>query len=529
MSEVCKEHGKASQGAIGRWGRRVFWYSLATILLLALPTFSDLRPRVANQFDRLMDGMGLPRVGSAQTFPGSPSSTSLAAAAVANPPRPSRFVGSFPAGREGAVTAVGRGLPDSGAGRAELAAATGLPAASTRVLAEAVQGGAGAASTALAEMMGELHRMESDYHALASSLFPAAQGLNFGFSGGLAANPFAEALAGGGGQAADPPPNGGSGNSGDGNNQNPSGGGGSGSGGQNPEPPNNPPPNTDPGTGEPEPEPGLSSGFLVLGPYGPDRDSLAFLGTRLTGGRILLETGLELDFFPGVVGPGRPSFIIEEGRQCVTADVLSDGVQDLFVTQEAMLGTALFGHRMLGGTILQQWAFGFFLYDRVLGFAPFDVDGDGREELVAITARSSNLQVFRLQNGELQYSRELTLPLAPGLLAASRDPVRKTQSLLQVFDRNLKNWVTFDSRYPGVYSFARPNSLKSIQDVIVPFAAGGFTRQFRVVHYADRLVVAELTDTGYRFLGSFELGARLPTILIGDQLSNGTQQVVFLP
>jgi hypothetical protein len=530
-----------------RFGRRVLWYSLSAILLLSLPTFSDLRPRVGGHITRLMEGIGFSR---------SPAGAQpLRREADARWPAPSAvevggfgesgFVGSARPFRE-TINAAAPGTQ-----RARSERRMGFPVPPPRPAAAGPQspppGGPQAAvgravappgSNLVPELLGELSRLERDYDALASSLFPASAGLRSGFFGSSAlANPFAEALfGGGGGGGTDPPAGDGGTGSGGGNSGDPSGGnGGSGSGGgtgggQNPGggDSNPPPPPNDPGSGDSEPEPAGPTTFLVLGPYGADPDTVAFLGVRRQDGSLLLDNGLELNLFSGVVGPGRLSFIFESGRQVVTGDVQADGVPDLFVTLEAPLGTAVSGHRVTGGT-LQQWMFGFFLYDRVVSYALFDYDGDGREEFVAISARNSNLIVFRIRNGELEYLRELSLPLVPGLVSVSRDLIRRDQSQLQVFDRTLKNFVTFDSRFPGVYSFARPSGFRSAQDLAVPQANGHLARQYRLLTYLDRMVLAELVGDQYRMIGSFYTGGGIPTVLVGDFFADGTQRLVLLP
>lgn len=520
-----RKYGESSNPGRGaRWGRRVLWYSVATVLLLALPTFSDLRPRVTVQIDRLMDGVGLPRTNSTNRPEGEvPGAVSGTSAGFSSRNRQGLAGGSAGRGSGGGTGPVG--LLDQTSGHTQFVTMAAIPEGSSRY-----QGRPGGVSNPaeMTEMLGELSRLEQEVRAVASSLFPTADGFSRGFAGGgLLGNPFAEALGGGGGSSTEGPPTGGS-DSGNGNPDTPTGGGG-GPVTPPPDPPNNPPSGGDGGSDVPEPEPELVSVFLVLAPVGPEEGGAsALLATRDTGGRFVLENGATLDLFPGLVGPGRAVLLAEEGQQLMTADVLSDGILEVFSTQEAYLGTAVYGHRLISGAF-REWAYGFFLYDRVLGLATFDFDGDGREELVAITAASPNLQIFRLDQGELRYLRELTLPIQPGLLATSRDPVRSGQSVLQVFDRNLRNWVVFDSRYPGVYSFARPGGFVSAQDVTVPFAAGGFPRQFRILRYWDRLVVAELVGDGFRHLGSFDLARRSPTVVIGDHRASGSQQVLLVP
>ncbi len=522
-----------------RLGRRVLWYTLSAILLLSLPTFSDLRPRMGGHLTRLMEGMGLSRapgaapparptaarwpapavdqaegfgqsgfVGGAQVF-GEPLGGPRAASPVTRPERRRTFPVPPPRPAPSAAQAVAAGSPPAVAGR------TAVPAASSLV----------------PELIGELSRLEREYDDLASRLFPAASAPQLGFFGSLA-NPFAEALFGGGGNSGGDPPAGNDGNGSGGNSGGTPGGDGGGSGGgQNPgggDNPNPPPPPNDPGSGDSEPTPVDSSTFLVLGPYGADAAELAFRGVRRNDGSLLLDNGLELNLFSGVVGPGRPVYVFESGRQVFTGDIQRDGILDLFVTLEAPLGTAVSGHRLSGG-LLQQWMFGFFLYDRVVSFALFDYDGDGREEFVALSARNSNLILFRIRNGELEYLRELSLPLNPGLLSVSRDSIRQDQSQLQVFDRSLKNSVTFDSRFPGVYSFARPSGFRAAQDLAVPEAASDLVRHYRLLTYLDRMVLAELVGEQYRVIGSFYTGGGVPTVLVGDFLANGSRQTVFLP
>ncbi|GAB4220593.1 MAG: hypothetical protein Kow001_03210 [Acidobacteriota bacterium] len=531
-----------------RLGRRVLWYTLSAILLLSLPTFSDLRPRVGGQITRLMEGIGFSR---------SPAGTqAVRPVADARWPAPSvaggggfgesGFVGSAHPFREAINAAT------VGPQRARSERRMGFPVPPPRPATAGTQsapaeggprasGGRAVAppgANLVPELLGELSRLERDYDALASTLLPASAGSRSGFFGSSAlANPFAEALFGGGGGGGTDPPagDGGNGSGGEnsgggtgGNGGNGSGGSGGGQtpGGSDSNPP--PPPPNDPGSGDSEPEPADSSNFLVLGPYGGNPDTVAFLGVRRQDGTLLLDNGLELNLFSAVVGPGRPAFIFEAGRQVVTGDVQQDGVTDLFVTLEAPLGTAVSGHRVTGGN-LQQWMFGFFLYDRVVSFALFDYDGDGREEFVAISARNSNLIVFRLRNGELEYLRELSLPLEPGVVAVSRDLIRRDQYQLQVFDRSLKNSVTFDSRFPGVYSFARPSGFRSAYDLAVPQGTGDRVRQFRLLTFLDRMVLTELVGGQYRMIGSFYTGGGVPTVLVGDFLADGTQRLVFLP
>jgi hypothetical protein len=213
----------------------------------------------------------------------------------------------------------------------------------------------------------------------------------------------------------------------------------------------------------------------------------------------------------------------------MTGDMNRDGLADAFVVSWEHLGTALQG--LLGtGTGGWQEHFGFFWpYQTVQSFALYDFDSDGASELVVVFSDSGNLFIYELSEEGLQYSREVVVPFSAAWVVKTHDSGVVEADYLEVLDASLSVSVTFSSRFPGIYSHARPPTfMSSVQVDLAPLA--GFTLQtFHILRYRDRALLFETTGNFTTQLGSFERNPRFPSVIVGDFLEIGTRQLIMVP
>jgi hypothetical protein len=330
--------------------------------------------------------------------------------------------------------------------------------------------------------------------------------------GGYGGNPFQDALGDDGAQDGDTDPTG-------------EGGGDPGGSDPPPTPVDGEPPAPVPAGDD---SPASQFSFLML--YdGGGTDSIQVSRAHHDGsGSFTLEGGERLSLFSSFVNTSSPGLTLGPGKAVMTGDMNSDGLADAFVISWEHLGTALKG---LLGTSTGGWQehFGFFWpYQTAQSFALYDFDSDGTNELVVIFSDSGNLFIYEVTEQGLQYSREVVVPFAAAWVVKTHNSGAVEADYLEVFDAFLEVSVTFSSRFPGIYSHARPPTF--VSSVEVNLEPPGFAMQrFRVLRYQDRALLFETIGNFTTQLGSFARTPRFPSVIVGDFLEVGTRQLIMVP
>ncbi|HRV09430.1 MAG TPA: hypothetical protein P5568_13265 [Acidobacteriota bacterium] len=515
---------------------RIAKYTLAAVLLLSLPTFSEFLPhRLAEE---LPDSpVSHPEAGFVTRLeaPTGGETASFASGA--------RFLrgGVLSRGRSGGVRNTSQ----------RVARQLGSDASAVRNLGDSSspvrpRGRNRFSSQVDAPLPGrmeaELSAMEADYQVALQNYFPDG-------TGSLGVNPFADVLWGRGGVESTPSGdnsggegdggqggtgggdgggssggggNGGSGGEGGGGDGGGGGGGGSGPGG-------------DAGGGGDAGQPpvdvdNLSERFLVILPSGsqfvPPTMTAA---TRTSAGNFELDVGGTLMLFSGIVGTNRATMYVDEGQQVVSGPATSGVGVPFLLFGRSSFGSAVQSWRLLNG-LLQPWWSYLFYYDLLYSAALFDIDGDDREELVAAESRSENLVVYEIAPDGLQYKRELMVPFRPMYLVRTDSKEGVPTRYLQVFNERLSRSVTFSDRYPpGTYSHAAPLSKVADGSVIVQAESGERFREYRVLLYRDHVVLFWKQGQDWTLVASLHFGAESPVVVVGDYYRNGRHTAVVLP
>ncbi|GAB4237165.1 MAG: hypothetical protein Kow00109_10990 [Acidobacteriota bacterium] len=531
---------RGTDGARRIGGSLVRWV-LGAILLLSLPTFSDWIPRRSGP-----EPAGTQPVSAAQAEAGFVT-RSRSAGGGSSGFSSGSFSGvgtGFPreSGRPSAVerARLQRGAGPARAGMAEshppLAAASrsGDPSPGRRE-----NRGALPRLAAQAAARGELSQLDAEYETMLQTFLPGGTGswarnpfVDFLFSGGTTGDGSGGSDDGTGGEGG----NGGTGGAGNGGGGTPGGGGGTPGGGGG-----TPGGGGDTGGGgggdtgggggpEPPANPGddLGNRFLVMLPPGAAGGEVRLVAATRSASGFVLDGGGEIALFPGIVGFTRPALLLDQGEMVVSGPPQAGKGWPYFVFNRTTFGTALRGFLYAGATF-RPWLDAFFYYNLAYSVAPFDVDSDGIEELVTAELKTENLVVYDVQSGGLRYERELALPFRPWYVVRTDvlKPVR-TQ-FLQVFDQKLNRFVTFSSRFPGVYSFSAPPSWVGEETVRIESTGGEQFREYLVQVYTDQVVFFLLSGQERLFLASVHVSVGSPLVVLGDFRGTGRHTVVILP
>lgn len=514
-----------------RQAGRAAWYLGATVLLLSLPTFSDLDPAQRDLRRRsravsheTMEGgspetqaqggsLGLGPVrsaGSRQHLPGLTSRQHLYQSTVP--------VRANAAGAPASPVVRRRESPTSPPISGESLA---VSAARTQAVSPApFRDPPGVA--AVQAVVEDLNRLQAQYERTLDSLF---SNLPQGQSP-FAVNPFEFALFNGGG-------------------------GGSEAGGNNPGPgPGSPPPATNPPPAPPsdpvapptggrgsdgvprDGNPGLaprSYDFLIIGEFlGQGDGRKIFRAVREEVGTFVLETEERLVLFTGTFGVPRAQFIVERGEQVLTGDLNRDGFLDVIRSRQERLGTVIEALVRRETGQYEPVAQLFLPFQSLNSFALFDYKGDGQPELVLSLGNSNRLVFYEYLGNELRYLQELVVPFPPLLLASYRSVGIFGEERLYIFDAALQRSVYLSSRIRGNLMIPGAIPSQRIHRVEVqPLDSSQGT--ILSMEYPGRLVLLEESAAGLLVWGSVDASPQLPLLLLGDYLSRGTRQLVLVP
>lgn len=362
--------------------------------------------------------------------------------------------------------------------------------------------------------------MDREFNQAADFVFP---GVGAGIHS--SANPFRRALDGGspGGdspqgetpdptESSDPPPPSPNPPSGD---EGPSPGG------------NDPAPQT-PGEGEQDPR----WSFLVVGSLNAEDQLQVSRGSRNSDGRLSLEDGTSVAVLSSVVGIPSRIQVFAEREMTVSVDFNGDGVKDLVIARRNALGSTIEVQLASPGSERFVQSLQAFLFLQLVeGLAVFDVNSNGKPNIVLKTTKNPNLLVYEQVGEELRYMRELGLSVDPFLLVNTRE----TRSIgarrfLHVQNRTLERNVFFNSQFPGVYFNGRPATYRSSRVIELEAEPGRSAEQIVMLEYADAVVLLLKASGGeFTFLGAFDVSGRIPTIVWGDYLGRGASQLIYLP
>lgn len=243
----------------------------------------------------------------------------------------------------------------------------------------------------------------------------------------------------------------------------------------------------------------------------------------------MLDSGLTIDLFSGMVGVPRPMFLSQPFEQFSVGSPETIRGSDIFLAQLGPQGTivSFFRRNSQSG-----WSAEFSTlvpYQVFRAFALFDYDRDGDLEFLAAIEGAAALTVYEQGQSGLEYSGKVKLPFVPGALVSTEDVSTLGESYLHVFDRELRNSVTFSSLYSGVYSFSKPTTFKKKTIVqLDPPSDAAVGAVYAVLEYVDRVVILEQV-AGFRQIASFPSWPGVPTVVVGDIQGTGSPQVLLVP
>lgn len=207
--------------------------------------------------------------------------------------------------------------------------------------------------------------------------------------------------------------------------------------------------------------------------------------------KYYLDDGTAIDLFysglgitPGVVAT------YSNGDIVLTSDFNSDGRDDILVVSKEEYGDVVTCWARVLDNQTQEAFTGSFPYRTVSGLDFFDWNSDGVKELVVAFENTPNIYIYSIINKTLRYSREFTLPFEPSSIVSTDAHSPFKTSYLHVGNDDLQQNVLFNSRYPGVYSFMNPVTLRlSVEMEMESSEEGEAPLAFMAVEYNDRLMV----------------------------------------
>ena len=265
---------------------------------------------------------------------------------------------------------------------------------------------------------------------------------------------------------------------------------------------------------------------LLIGKF---RETQEFRVIRASCGesdiKYYLDDGSAVDLFysnlgitPGVIAG------FSSGEMVLTSDYNSDGRDDILVVNKEEYGDVVTCWVKVLNNQTQEAFTGSFPYLTVSGIDFFDWNSDGVKELVVAFENTPNLYIYTVTNKTLRYSREFTIPFEPSAIVSTDALSPFKTSYLHVGNDGLNQSVLFNSRYPGVYSFMNPVTLKSSVEMEIERAdEEDDPLEFVAVEYNDRLLVYRKMNEYYLTVCSLGLRNSNPIASIimpagGDEL-----------
>ncbi len=507
---------------------RFLWYLGASILILSLPTFSYLVPRV--------DPPAAPAAPLERSAPSSSSGgyepSSTRAASSRGFIRPSR-----PTGLRSAVSSAKRAVrPQTQPQRPPRRPSRQQRPSGNRPdsPAETEQGGErprqrseqpapvsgvapGATLPVPAAMAQQLQALQQEFEQVQQNLFPQlALGL-----GPARGNPFQEAIENEPPPAVDPTPE--------------------------PTPPADTPP-TDaidevpPDVPQPQPPdevPDVGSGgdgapagafdFLITGHFS-EAPTRLWRARRESTTEFALEDSGTINFFPGFI----TSFVTFDGRdKVVITDLNRDGLDDFVVARlasgvgtsvESYLGQPQGNFKLHASTTLYLRA--------VRSLALFDFDNNGEDELALLLEGQPHLFVYEREEEDWQYRREIVLPWDAAILLKSTAGAAPRTTNLYLLDNAMNRVVAISSRAPSAFVYGLQAPLSFMRFIEVEFPTSTVDQTAAVVGFLlpDQVVLVEQTARGASpFVVFDQADQRMPTSIIGDYSGIGERQLIWIP
>jgi hypothetical protein len=249
-------------------------------------------------------------------------------------------------------------------------------------------------------------------------------------------------------------------------------------------------------------------------------------------GIFVLESGHRVSFLPssGIVGIPQDFVVVPRGQYVLSTDFSGDGIQDLVLAGIEDSLTFVRGYLRHGGSGPDPAFEASFQYVNIQSLAVYDFERDGTPELAMVFSGNSNLVVYEIRGSELRYSRELALPFEPGMIVSTQDLGVFKYQYLHVFDDKMQRSIAFSSRYPGIYSYSKPPSYRSVESVkLDPVSSSSPGDEFMVVRYDDRVLLVEVLGDGFVFMGSLSARQGRLKAVVGDYFEDGSRQLIFLP
>ncbi len=248
---------------------------------------------------------------------------------------------------------------------------------------------------------------------------------------------------------------------------------------------------------------------LLIGNFQEDQEYRTLKASRGESDlKYYLDDGAAVDLFYSGAG-STPGVIVEfsQGEIVLTSDYNSDGRDDLLVVHREEFGDVVTCWARVLDNQTQEAFSGSFPYLTVSGLDFFDWNSDGVKELVVAFENTSNLYIYNVVNKTLRYSREFTLPFEPSSVVSTTSVSPFKTNYLHVGNDSLDQSVLFNSRYPGVYSFMTPVTLRSSRTIALDSADEETEPlEFLAVEYNDRLLV--LNKLGNYYVTACSLGLK---------------------
>ena len=263
---------------------------------------------------------------------------------------------------------------------------------------------------------------------------------------------------------------------------------------------------------------------LLIGSFQEDQESTILQASRGDSElKFYLDDGTSVDLFYSGIGM-TPGVIKDysENEIILTNDFNGDGLEDLLVVTRGEYGDVVNCWARVMENQIQEAFSGSFPYLTISGLDFFDWDSDGVNELVVAFENTQNLFIYDINNETLRYSREFTLPFEPSAVVSTSSLVPFKTSYLHVGNDSLDQNVLFNSRYPGVYSFMPPATLKSSSAMeLERTGLEGDTLGFLAVEYDDRLLVLRTQNDYYMIVCSLGLRNSSPIASIVEADEGG--------
>lgn len=300
------------------------------------------------------------------------------------------------------------------------------------------------------------------------------------------------------------------------------------------EPPNPPPPPDNSGPKDSKDDSSANPyGFVIMGDFpgipGPDH---VFRAQRRNETDFALDNSFLLRL-PSRIDQELRSF--DPSQRVVVGNLNGDLRTDFVLAEPTNLGVSLQWYtqdtggnfrRNARGTITEATSVKSIA---LLRFAP-----DEEPKLAVVVSGNSNLLIYERRGHTIAYVKDLVLPIKPALLVgAPQDLIlgRKVPALV-CFNETMSRVVTLMVRNPGrdvVFFGPSPAFTHPGKSLKVHLTGENGESEILVFEEEGRTTLAEKTSRGVTFVGSFDTMRRVPLALVGDFFDTGHWQLSFVP